>query len=143
MLRGCLVDQFCIFCVFFPETCDHLFRDCILVRYIRICDEGSDASELDAGDVRRLWTDASNIPNAATRSKSLTRLAAIWWVIWTERNNTIFRKVLSNAIRALERVASLTNVWNGALWPLLVPSSMLSPHFFIFVIDPAFLVYFV
>lgn len=109
--RGCLVDQHCIFCAVFSESCDHLFRDCVFVKFLLISVEGPVVGEPHSGDVRCLWNETLSIPTTVLRSKCLTRLVASWWVVWTERNNTIFREIPPNASRALERVVALTKDW--------------------------------
>nr|CAD1817421.1 unnamed protein product [Ananas comosus var. bracteatus] len=91
--RGCIVDQHCRFCVLLAETVDHLFHDCIVVRFLRF-KAGVLVEEIsEVGDVCHLWTLISDIPEAITRSKLLTKLAAIWWIVWTERNGICFRDV--------------------------------------------------
>ncbi|OAY84432.1 Transposon TX1 uncharacterized 149 kDa protein [Ananas comosus] len=57
------------------------------------------AAVLDAGDVRRIWV----------------QIAAIWWVIWTERNRIIFGEGSPDASRALERVVALIKDWTDAM----------------------------
>ncbi|XP_020097906.1 uncharacterized protein LOC109716762 [Ananas comosus] len=62
------------------------------------------------------WNDTMRIKhNGELRTKSLTYLAAIWWVVWTERNNIIFRDTRLNAARAFERVTYLIKDWADAL----------------------------
>ncbi|OAY85190.1 hypothetical protein ACMD2_12308 [Ananas comosus] len=53
--------------------------------------------------------------SSKTFSSSVTKLAAIWWVVWTEHNGICFRDVPLDVSRALERVAVLIEAWNEAL----------------------------
>nr|CAD1833823.1 unnamed protein product [Ananas comosus var. bracteatus] len=47
----------------------------------------------------------------------LTRLAVIWWVVWTERNKIIFSEGSPNATSAIGRIASFTEAWTKGLDP--------------------------
>ncbi|OAY75194.1 Organellar oligopeptidase A, chloroplastic/mitochondrial [Ananas comosus] len=38
------------FCALCPETCDHLFRECVFVRYLLVSAGNTDRSELELGD---------------------------------------------------------------------------------------------
>uniref|UniRef100_A0A6V7QVZ7 Peroxidase n=1 Tax=Ananas comosus var. bracteatus TaxID=296719 RepID=A0A6V7QVZ7_ANACO len=89
----------------------------IAERYLLFSVQESGISELDTGDVKQLWTETANYPNAGQRTKRLTSLATIWWVVWTERNKIIFNDGTPNASRAIGRVVSLTKDWTEVLAP--------------------------
>lgn len=41
----------------------------------------------------------------------MTGLVACWWVIWTVRNEAIFRKVQPDPPRAVYKIKQLVNLW--------------------------------
>ncbi|XP_020084915.1 uncharacterized protein LOC109707794 [Ananas comosus] len=79
LIRGGIsVDQHCMLCGSILESCDHLFGECIFVRYLRLETGVIVTADLDAGDVRRLWAQISDSINNRARSNGLTQLATIW-----------------------------------------------------------------
>lgn len=111
LTRGLDVDQHCVFCAAPSETCDHLFYTCVFVRYILFSAESLDISPVPLGDVRNLWLKVSETPNAAARARGLALLTAIWWVVWTDRNSSIFQGTSPDAARAIKRVKLLISDW--------------------------------
>lgn len=110
--RGCQVDRFCRFCALHEETGDHLFFECIFVRYLGFKGAVFWSTDSVGGDVRKFWSHYSELPDTVWRSKCLSQLVAIWWVVWTERNGLCFSDAPFNSLRALERVGALIKAWN-------------------------------
>lgn len=112
LARGMSVVQHCVFCASSTETYDHLFWDCVFIRYLLLSVVKLPNSYVaDPSDVRQLWTSITNTHDVAKRSVGLSSFAAIWWVAWTERNNIIFNAKATNAIRALDRANLLVQTW--------------------------------
>ncbi|XP_020110397.1 uncharacterized protein LOC109725566 [Ananas comosus] len=115
LIRGMHVNQNCAFCAILTESCDHIFNDCVYVRFLLLNIGGSDTTDVSTGDVRDHWAETTEILADSSRKQGLILLAATWWVIWTDRNNSVFRGNPPNVTWSLERVKQLISNWTTML----------------------------
>ncbi|XP_020097175.1 uncharacterized protein LOC109716257 [Ananas comosus] len=115
LIRGMHVDPNCAFCAVLTESCDHLFNDCVYVRFLLLNTGGPDANNASSADTTGLWAETTEIPVESSRKHRLIVLAAIWWVIWTDRNNYVFNGKSPNVAGSLERLKQLIDDWTTLL----------------------------
>ncbi|XP_020080993.1 uncharacterized protein LOC109704642, partial [Ananas comosus] len=113
--RGMHVNQNCAFCAVLTESCDHMFNDCVYVRFLLLNIGGLDTTDVGTCDVRDLWARATEILVDPLRKQGLILLAATWWVIWKDRNNYVFRGKPPFITGSLERVKLLISDWTTML----------------------------
>lgn len=75
------VDPLCVLYGALPESCDHLFSNCVFVRFLLFSVADLLALPDITGEAGELWAKVSDIPAAIEKSKGLTLLAATWWVV--------------------------------------------------------------
>ncbi|XP_020097763.1 uncharacterized protein LOC109716638 [Ananas comosus] len=102
-------EETCVLCASAPESCDHLFGNYVYVKYLLFNVAGPELLAEPQIKARELWIRLLSQGNVKKRSKGLSTLSAIWWAIWTERNNTIFRSTPPNPLCSLDRINVLLN----------------------------------
>ncbi|XP_020086180.1 uncharacterized protein LOC109708769 [Ananas comosus] len=89
--RGWTGNQSCVLCACAQETVDHLLLTIVFSRFLmtRTFDEAMDVQFDD--DIRGFWEKEMERGNGQAAVKRQCSLAAIWWVLWRQRNNVIFK----------------------------------------------------
>nr|CAD1825905.1 unnamed protein product [Ananas comosus var. bracteatus] len=88
------------------ETVDHLFTQCVFLRYIMVMGlEDVHADEL-GDDVLVVWDKWMGKAAGRGSSNGLSELIACWWTIWKARNNLIFRQQQLDPFLAVRRSRS-------------------------------------
>ncbi|XP_020101445.1 uncharacterized protein LOC109719281 [Ananas comosus] len=109
------LDTIYVLCRARDESVDHLFTQCVFIKYIMVMGLEDVRTEELGNDVLVVWDKWMRKATMRGRSNGLSELVACWWTIWKVRNNLIFINQKFDPVLAVERLKILLSSWKDLL----------------------------
>ncbi|KAF5760003.1 putative reverse transcriptase zinc-binding domain-containing protein [Helianthus annuus] len=108
-----VLNQMCVLCGDYAETCDHIFVSCCFAQLIwQILAGWCRIPPIFAFGIKDLLTLHASSSGSRSKRKVIHAVILVaFWSIWKSRNDAIFRQVVPNVTRSIDEIKSLAYLW--------------------------------
>ncbi len=110
--RGWTGNSLCVFCGVVAETTYHLFTGCVYSRFVIGKGNGNAGFQSLQDSVRGEWERRLGGGCTTATNRTLSLLAANWWVLWKIRNRVVFRQANTDPLAAVHKVCEELTLWS-------------------------------